>query len=86
MKKEKIVNSKDNMKNTQPVSSPFLQEKLVSKVNSLTSNNINILVNTQNKIHNSEKNLSLDYNFVIRELVKINGISNLNEFYSKIYS
>lgn len=70
-----------------PVTSPLSQERLVSKVNALTFNNYaNSLSNPQNKVFNNEKALSLNYKFVVEELVKISGVSNLNEFYSKIYS
>ena len=69
------------------VTSPISQEKLVSKVNSLTFNNCaNTLSNPQNKTFNNEKGFTLNYKFVVDELIKISGVSSLNEFYTKIYS
>ncbi len=70
-----------------PVTSPISQEKLVSKVNSLTFNNCaNSLSNPQNKSFNNEKGFTLNYKSVVDELNKISGVSSLNEFYTKIYS
>ncbi len=70
-----------------PVTSPISQEKLVSKVNSLTFNNrTNSLNNPQNKTFNNEKGFTLTYKAVVDELIKLADISSLNEYYIKIYS
>ena len=67
--------------------SPIKQEKLVSKVNSLTFNSCaNSLSNPQNKVFNNEKNLTLNYKYVVDEVVKIPEINNINDFYTRIYS
>ena len=88
MKKEKNLADKiTNLSDKAPVSSPFFQEKLVSKVNALTFNNrANSLSNPQTKNFNNDKGLTLNYKMVVEELVKIPQISSITEFYSKIYS
>ena len=87
MKKEKNLADKiTNLSDKAPVSSPFFQEKLVSKVNALTFNNrANSLSNPQTKNFNNDKGLTLNYKMVVEELVKIPQISSITEFYSKIY-
>ena len=37
-------------------------------------------------IFNTEKGSTLNYKFVVDELVKLSNIDNLNEYYQKIYS
>lgn len=88
MKKEKISLSKlNNPAEKLPITSPILQEKLVSKVNALTFNcNSNSLGNPQNKNFNSDKSFTLNYKLVVDELVKLAGVPTTAEFYSKIYS
>lgn len=88
MKKEKKLADKiTNLTDKAPVSFPFFQEKLVSKVNALTFNNrANTLSNPQNKNFNNDKGLTLNYKMVVDELVKISHVSSITEFYSKIYS
>lgn len=88
MKKEQnLANKIIEISGKAPVTSPLSQEKLVSKVNSLTFNNYaNSLSNPQNKVFNNDKGLTLNYKFVVDELVKIGNISNPDDFYSKIYS
>lgn len=84
---DNIITKKNNNLKRTPITSPITQEHLVSKVNSLTfNNNLNPLGNPQNKTFNNEKNISLDYKFVIDRLVQISSITNINEFYSNIYS
>lgn len=63
MKKEKNLADKiTNLSDKAPVSSPFFQEKLVSKVNALTFNNrANSLSNPQTKNFNNDKGLTLNY-------------------------
>ena len=88
MKKGKNLADKiTNLVDKPPISSPFSQEKLVSKVNALTFNNhANSLSNPQNKNFNNDKGHTLNYKIVVDELVKIPRVSTLTEFYSKIYS
>ncbi len=86
-KEQNLANKISNIQGKQPVTSPFFQEKLVSKVNSLTFNSCaNSLGNPQNKAFNNEKGFTLNYKYVVDELIKISDITNLNEFYVKIYS
>lgn len=86
-KEENLAKKITNLAPKAPITSPLAQEKLVSRVNALTFNNYaNSLNNPQNKVFNNEKALTLNYKFVVEELVKISEISNLNEFYSKIFS
>ena len=88
MNKEKnTVNKITNLSEKSPVTSPISQEKLVSKVNALTFNNcMSALGSPQNKNFNNEKGLTLNYKIIVDELVKITGITTLNEFFSKVYS
>ena len=88
MNKEKnTVDKITSLSEKAPVSSPFLQENLVSKVNALTLNpRLNSLSNPQNKNFNNEKGLTLNYKPVVDELIKLAGISSLNELYAKIYA
>ena len=86
-KERNSVNKIRDINNSSPITSPILQEKLVSKVNSLTFNNYaNSIGNAQGRSFNTEKSLTLNHKYVIDELVKIDSVSSLNEFYSKIYS
>ena len=88
MKKEKITANKiTNLSEKAPVTSPFFQEKLVSKVNALTFNTCgNSLSNPQNKNFNNEKGLTLSYKLVVEELVKLSEASTLYDLYVKISS
>ena len=73
MNKEKnTVDKITSLSEKAPVSSPFLQENLVSKVNALTLNpRLNSLSNPQNKNFNNEKGLTLNYKPVVDELIKL---------------
>lgn len=88
MNKEKnLTNKIYDLSKKSPITSPLSQEKLVSKVNSLTFNNCaNSLSNPKNKVFNNEKSLTLNYRVVTDELIEISNISSIYEFYSKIYS
>lgn len=80
--KEKFTNNI-----SKPVTSPISQGKLVSRVNALTQNlSGNPLNNPQNLVFNNEKGSTLNYKFVVDELVKLPCIDNINDFYNKIYS
>ncbi len=86
MKKEKdIINKEPAKQNKKPVTSPISASKLVSKVNSLTglsaSNSI-----AQNLNFAKEKGSVLNLQSVVSELIKSSSFTNLNDFYSRIYS
>ena len=84
--KENNIEKSIDKKASNKITSPILARNLVSKVNSLTSNNtINSLTNPQTKTFSTEKGKTLDYKNVIDELSKLCTISNLYEFYSKVY-
>ena len=69
------------------MTSPISQKRLVSKVNALTSSSQqNLTIKPQNIVFNNEKGSTLNYKFVVDELVKTSGITNIAEFYTKIYS
>ena len=87
MKKiENIINSNMSKSDTGAVTSPFSSVDLVSKVNSLTFNSrAQALTSPQTKSFGSEKGITLDYKQVIDELIKLQPINSLNEFYSKVY-
>ena len=89
MEENKVTNKPDKIINklNKSVTSPISQSKLVSKVNALTSSSTNnALVNPQNIVFNAEKGSTLNYKYVVDELVKLTCIKNINEFYNKIYS
>lgn len=69
-----------------PVTSPISQERLVSRVNALTLNSAGNPLNPQNIVFNNDKGSTLNYKFVVDELVKLGNISNVSELYNKIYS
>ena len=84
--KTKISENKDN-KISSPITSPISQGKLVSRVNALTSNSAtNPIMNPQNMVFNNEKGSTLNYKFVVDEIVKLHKIDNISDFYDKIYS
>jgi len=69
------------------ITSPLTSVNLVSKVNSLTFNSrFNQITSPQSKQYNTDKGTTLDYKLVIDELIKLAPITNLNEFYSKVYN
>lgn len=73
--------------NKSPVTSPISQKKLVSKVNSLISPIApNTLLNPQNMVFNNEKGSTLNYKYIVDELVKLCNIDNSSELYNKIHS
>ena len=72
---------------TKAVTSPISQENLVSKVNELTMNSaVSTHLNVAGATYPNDKKNVLSYKYVVDELVKINHISNIGEFYNKIYS
>ena len=88
MNKEQIFSNINiaNNTNNNGVTSPISATNLVSKVNSLTfSNRSNSLTNPQSKTFNTEKGKTLEYKIVIDELQKLYPVTNIYEFYSKVY-
>ena len=70
-----------------PVTSPISQKKLVSKVNSLTSPIISgAIINPQNMVFNHEKGSTLNYKYIVDELVKLANIDSTSEFYNRIHA
>ena len=77
---------KNNETKLTGVTSPLAPGNLVSKVNSLTSNNrVKQILNPQSASFSTDKGITLDYKQIIDELIKITPITNLNDFYSKVY-
>ena len=69
------------------MTSPITPGKLVSKVNALTSNPAtNQILNPQNIVFNTEKSSTLNYKNIVDELIKIDSIDNITDYYNKIYS
>ena len=88
MKKDKdLINKITEITTKAPITSPIQQERLVSKVNSLTFHSCaNSLTKPQNKSFINEKGFTLNYKTVVDELVKISEVASIAEFYAKIYS
>ncbi|MBR1776248.1 diguanylate cyclase [bacterium] len=86
MKKEKNITKSDIKKQSKtPVTSPISASKLVSKVNSLT-NVSNAKAPASMLNFANEKSSILNNQYVISELNKLSEITNINDFYTKIYS
>jgi len=70
--KTSTENKNITQNNQRPVTSPISQGKLVSKVNALTyKSGVNNIINPQNMVFNTEKGSTLNYKFVVDELVKL---------------
>ena len=87
MNEEQIVSDINEAKiSNSGVTSPILSKNLVSKVNSLTQGGrLNSLNNPQTKSFATEKGKTLEYKTVIDELNKLYPVTNIYEFYSKVY-
>ena len=87
MEKQQNITKNNGIANNKVVTSPIITNSLVSKVNSLTIGNKNnpLTTNPQVKSFATEKSVILDYKAIIDSLNQIYPITNLNEFYSKIY-
>lgn len=84
-KEQNLANKVFNLSEKAPVSSPFSQEKLVSKVNSLIINsNSNSMGHPQNKVFNNEKCLTLNYKLVVDGLIKASEANSIYDFYLNI--
>lgn len=90
MEENKVTDAKQQYssnKTASPMTSPISQGKLVSRVNALTSNSTpTININPQNLIFNNEKNTTLNYKYIVDELISISDVNSIDEYYSKIYS
>ena len=89
MNEKKIANNKEKkVENTRmSVTSPITPGKLVSKVNALTSSSAtNPILNPQNLVFNAEKGSTLNYKFVVDELVKLSTATNTSDYYNGIHS
>lgn len=89
MQENKIANGPEskNINNSRTVTSPFSQEKLVSKVNALnTISSTTTSANPHNIVFNTEKGSTLNYKYVVDELVKLKPAENISEFCNNIYS
>ena len=87
MNKNKTTENEIKIKtNSTPITSPISPGKLVSKVNALTSNSQkSSIMSPQNLIFNAEKNTALNYKEIVDELIGLNSIDNINDYYNKIY-
>ena len=82
-------NKKNDNTNTKfgSMTSPISQKKLVSKVNALTSpTQNNSIINPHSIVFNTEKGSTLNYKFVVDELVKLATVDNTSDLYNKIHS
>jgi len=85
--KTSTENKNITQNNQRPVTSPISQGKLVSKVNALTyKSGVNNIINPQNMVFNTEKGSTLNYKFVVDELVKLADITSTSDFYEKVQS
>ena len=63
------------------VTSPISQRNLLSKVNALSSKQVaNPIINPQNIVFNADKGSTLNYKFVVDELVKLIQVDNIQDF------
>ncbi len=90
MQDNKIANSNknvSNINNLKTVTSPISQEKLVSKVNALNTISASTTsANPHNIVFNAEKGSTLNYKYVVDELVNLAPVSNVSEFCNHMYS
>ncbi len=87
MNKNQTAYNDNTAKNDiRPVTSPISQGKLVSKVNALTINPASVHIqNPQGLVFNNEKGTTLNYKYVVDELIKLYNVDNISDFYSKVY-
>ena len=90
MQDNKIANSNKNVSdinNLKTVTSPISQEKLVSRVNALNTISASTTsANPHNIVFNAEKGSTLNYKYVVDELVNLAPVSNVSEFCNHMYS
>lgn len=89
MQENKVANNQGNknINNSRTVTSPFSQEKLVSKVNALNTISASTTsANPHNIVFNNEKCSTLNYKYVVDELIKLPSADNVSELCNNIYS
>ena len=92
MKKDKTIIGKEtiNSNKNKSVTSPMAQESLVSKVNELTMGySVPQSLNTPGNTYKNDTAINLNYsNYkdIIEKIVEISDITNIGEFYRRIYS
>lgn len=89
MQENKVANNQGskNINNSRTVTSPFSQEKLVSKVNALNTISASTTsANPHNIVFNNEKCSTLNYKYVVDELIKLPHAENVSELCNNIYS
>ena len=89
MNENKVTGNTQQNNNTpvSPMTSPISQGKLVSRVNALTSSSASTpIMNPQNLIFNNEKNTTLNYKYIVDELISISEVNNIADYDSKIFS
>lgn len=90
MQENKVAKGNKEIQNTsrmKPVTSPISQEKLVSRVNALnTISATTTSSNPHNIVFNAEKSSTLNYKYVVDELVNLSPVSNVSEFCNLVYS
>ena len=89
MNQNQTSNNIENTQNTNksPVSSPFSQRNLVSKVNALAANSANnSLVNPQSIVFNNEKGSTLNYKFLnlLKSIIQVNFIIKFIQLFCKV--
>ena len=81
------INNLNKVSRQKNVTSPIIQENLVSKVNELTFNSAaNQPPLRQNRSYRSDSLSSFDYRYITDKLLKIDNIESINELYNSINS
>lgn len=81
------INNLDKGNRPKTVTSPIIQENLVSKVNELTFNSAaNLPPLRQNRSNMNDKFSALDYHYIVNEITKFENIDSVNELYNKLHS
>lgn len=81
------INNLNKVSRQKNVTSPIIQENLVSKVNELTFNSAaNQPPLRQNRSYRSDSLSSFDYRYITDKLLKIDNIELINELYNSINS
>lgn len=89
MQENEVANNQGskNINNSRTVTSPFSQEKLVSKVNALNTISASTTsTNPHNIVFNNEKCSTLNYKYVVDGLIKLPHAENVSELCNNIYS
>ena len=85
-KNQTAYNNNTVKNNSKPVTSPIAQGKLVSTVNALTMNTSAAQIqNPQNMVFSNEKGKTLNYKYIVDELIKLATVDTAAGFYSRMY-